>query len=152
MSGTTCWILHLAQKIISCLLLIPALLLYLLFEEEVKDPPPQQVQGCSNARWVRLGGSTPPGSPVATNPCCLPSSQCFLAFGLSSFPDGCNQVGPRPFFFTRTQDFPFLNSCLYWLACLHVHCTWVASIKMHPLPTIKFRQDCPKSWFSSWFN
>ncbi len=100
MSGTTCWILHLAQKIISCLLLIPALLLYLLCEEEVKTlDPPQQVQECSNARWVRSGGRTPSNSPVTTNPCCLPSSQPFLtlslslAFGLLSFPDGCNQLG-----------------------------------------------------------
>lgn len=127
MSGTTCWILHLAQKIISCLLLILALLLYLLFEEEVKDtgsPPPQQVQGCSNARWVRSGGSTPPGSPVATNPCFLPSSQRFLAFGLLSFPDGCNQVGPRPFFFyedSRLSLPEFLSLLVSMPACtLHM--------------------------------
>lgn len=98
MSGTTYRVLHLAEKIISCLLLISALLFYLLFEEEVKTlDPPQQVQGCSNAHWVRSGGRTPPDSPVTTNRYCLPSSQPFLAFGLLSFPDGCNQLGLRPF-------------------------------------------------------
>lgn len=156
MSGTTFRILHLAQKIISCLLLIPALLFYLLFEEEVKTlDPPQQVQGCSNARWVRSGDRTPSSSPVTTNPCCLPSSQPFLTLSLSRFLDCClfqmvaiNSAS----IFTRTQDFPLLNSCLYWLACPHVRSTWVASIKPHLLPAIESRQNCPKSPFLSWFN
>lgn len=149
MSGTTCWILHLAQKIISCLLLILALLLYLLFEEEVKDTgfpsPPNRCKGVAMHAgsdrgaahllaplWLPIPASYPPPSAFSLLDCCL-----FQMVGIKSVLD--------PFFFTRTQDFPFLNSCLYWLACLHVHCTWVASIKMHPVPTIKFRQDCPKS-------
>lgn len=51
-------------------------------------------------------------------------------------------------YFLWEVNFPFLNSCLYWLACLRAHCPWVASTGMQT----KLYQGCPKSWFPSWFS
>lgn len=41
------------------------------------------------------------------------------------------------FFQTRTQEFPLLNSCLYWLPCPYMLCM-VASIKSHFLHITTF--------------
>lgn len=145
MSGTTCLILHLALKIISCVLFMPALLFYLLFEEEVQTlDPPQQVQGCSNALQVGLGGRTPPSSPVTTNPFCQPSFHPYR-FRAVVFSRWLQSTRPQTIF-TRTQDFPLLNSCLYWLACPHVASTLVASKQPHLLPPIESSHQCPKSF------
>lgn len=104
MCSTTHLILHLARNIISCPLHISALLLYLEGSKKTLDLTPcllirQGVLHSTLGQW-EAHLHAPLWLLFST---AYPLRQRLLAFRVLSFPDGCNQLGPRSLFFMRSQ-------------------------------------------------
>lgn len=128
MCSATRLILHLTRNIISCPLHISTLLLYLEGSKKTLDLtpcPPNRYEGCCTALWVN-GRHT-------SRLLCGFYSWLPMFFASTSLFLGCCLFqmvainSALDFYFLWEVNFPFLNSCLYWLACLHAHCPWVAS-------------------------
>lgn len=131
MCSATRSILHLARNIISCPLHISTLLLYLEGSKKILDLTPclpNRVLHSTLGQWEAH----------------LQAPLWLLFFANTSLLSGCCLFqmvainSALDLYFLWEVNFPFLNSCLYWLACLHAHCPCLASTGMQTeLPASK---------------